>query len=134
MTPSCTSGTDSLLPGGSDHVHATRSFATLRGVISVSGLKPCASYVRRHESHSPGGGSPSLASSTGGFATYGEKAMKLNPPAGIIIPASRGGSAGSSVCAATMSFDWSMYATRSMYVAAPSDAGAPVGIVVLATV
>jgi hypothetical protein len=65
MIPSCSSGTDSLEPGGSDHVHATRSCAALRGVICVSGLKPCASYVRRHASQSAGGGFVRSASVTG---------------------------------------------------------------------
>ena len=44
---------DSFEPGGNDHVHATRSCAALRGVICVSGLKPCASYVRRHRAGRP---------------------------------------------------------------------------------
>src|SRR5438128_11887278 len=65
MTPSCTRGVASFGPLGSAQLHATRSSLTLVRLIFLSGLKPNASYVRRHDSHSPSGGLVSMASVTG---------------------------------------------------------------------
>src|SRR5712691_1251757 len=83
MTPSCTSGVASFGPLGSDQAHATRSSPTLLRLIVLSGLKPKASYVRRHNSHSPSGGLVSIASVTGRSVSSG---LILAGGGGIVTP------------------------------------------------
>ncbi len=68
MTPSCTSGVNSLTAPFVEfrpHVHATFRSFTVSRLICVSGLCAQPSYVRRQWSQSPGGGLRSIASVTG---------------------------------------------------------------------
>src|SRR5271163_2490148 len=98
MTPSCTSGVDSLGPAGKDQVQATRRSATLLLLICFRGLKPRSSQVRRHVSQSPAGGLRSIASVTGvilssGFGLAGGGGSVANgesPPPGPPLPAAVG--------------------------------------------
>src|SRR5438128_3461702 len=83
-TPSCTSGVPSLGPFGSDHVHATRRSPTFVLLIFFSGLKPCASYVRRYINHSPSGTRVSNPSVTGRILSSG---LNLGGEGGTIAPA-----------------------------------------------
>src|SRR5919197_978868 len=83
MTPSCTSGVASFGPLGSDQLHATRRSPTVLRLTLLSGLKPDASYVRRHESQSPAGGVVSIASVTGRIRSNG---LGIAGGDGIVTP------------------------------------------------
>ncbi len=56
--------------------------------------------------------------------------MMLNPPPGTIMLANMRGSAGSGSLPATIAFSCRTYATSAAYVAASSDPGLLLGIVV----
>src|SRR5579864_4788312 len=91
ITPSCTSGAVWFTPIGRAQLHFTRRSFTFERLIFLSGLNPYASYVRRHDSHSPSGGRVSIASVTGvilssGFGRAGgggsERPRVIPPPIG----------------------------------------------------
>src|SRR5439155_15263668 len=64
-------GVLSFGPLGSVQAHAVRRRPTFVLLIVLSGLKPCASVVRRHVNHSPSGGFLSIASVTGVMRSSG---------------------------------------------------------------
>src|SRR6266850_56858 len=97
ITPSCTTGVVTCVPGSIAHDHASWSPCTLLRVISLSGLYPHPSAVLRQWSQSASGGRRSISSVTGLMSrmtrgtsgTWADSVMKAASPLAMVVRSKR---------------------------------------------